>query len=244
MKVVDDDPIYGRCLVCGQAWHLLSAEANGAQPCRCGAPSGAVAPIRGRPTGRIGFLSIDTTAPPLPNAEVDALRAARAERQFLRQARIDGSILDEYRDAPPGIGMWPPKDEDEYRRRGYHAANAWPLIGQHLFHVPTGWVPLVERACVEIALLGEAADDAKTAQIKEKFGVMTWYLDRSTRAVEDIVDEAEDRSAATCACCGGGADAGTRLRGRDDGRYWALTLCDGCHALLNSDLMRRMYPDG
>lgn len=244
MKAAKDEVRYARCRVCGAAYMLLEPKPDRTSACRCGAPAGALEALAESPNGRRGFLGADPTATPLPEAEVEALRDAWAWRQQNRQAAIDAVILDEYYDAPAGIGVWPPTDTLAYRHRWLHAVNAWPFMGQHLAHAPAGWVPIIERACVEIAMLGDDGDNLQTADLKEKFGTLRWYADNATRQVQDIIDEAEERTAATCACCGAGADAGTRLRGRDDGRMWALTLCDACHARPNDELMRRMYPEG
>lgn len=58
------------------------------------------------------------------------------------------------------------------------------------------------------------------SQVKEKFGTLRMYLDWSTDEMEDIVDEAEAKSAVTCANCG--------HVGQLRGGGWLLTLCDKC----------------
>ena len=58
--------------------------------------------------------------------------------------------------------------------------------------------------------------------VKEKYGTLRFYTDRSDLEIDDMIDKAEEASATICERCG---DAGvTRID-----RGWIQTLCDVCN---------------
>lgn len=86
-----------------------------------------------------------------------------------------------------------------------------------------GWEPLIRRLSERLEPLGVVAD-----QVKEKFGTLRFYIESTTeeqRSAYDFIHQAEAESAVTCEDCG----ASGSLRGREAGRAWVRTLCDGCH---------------
>jgi hypothetical protein len=58
------------------------------------------------------------------------------------------------------------------------------------------------------------------AQIKEKFGILTCYMDGHTKEMGNIISEATKKSSTTCEECG--------KDGRLGGKFWLRTLCKKC----------------
>jgi len=85
---------------------------------------------------------------------------------------------------------------------------------------PDGWESLVRP------LLEEANKrHIRIAQVKEKFGGLRFYHDgHADKAFSDMVQEAEDRSYATCTVCG--------KPGKLYGGGWILPFCEE-HAKAN-----------
>lgn len=63
-------------------------------------------------------------------------------------------------------------------------------------------------------------------QIKEKFGTLRVSLAGGSAYLDGIITGLELASGSICEVCG----MPGRLRGKDEGRSWILTLCDGCQA--------------
>ncbi len=141
--------------------------------------------------------------------------------------------LDGYEDAPVGFGCQAPSTGAERVRRLAYIKIAFPFLGGHASGSPVGWLPILEQACVVIATQ-PGAEHIGTGQVKEKFGTLRWYLDRSTAAARAAVRLAEVKSAFACSVCGAGIEAGTRTRDPDDGHHWVITLCDA-HAEVYRD---------
>jgi hypothetical protein len=57
----------------------------------------------------------------------------------------------------------------------------------------------------------------KASQVKEKFGTLRFYMNRSSKTIDDIITEAEEESAVTCETCG--------KPGRLTTGGWIKTLC-------------------
>lgn len=79
-----------------------------------------------------------------------------------------------------------------------------------------GWKDLVNECHRKLV---EIAPDYRVFQIKEKFGGLRYYIDRSSDEICDIIREAESKSTQTCMDCG--APGSLRYKG-----YWMVTLCD------------------
>ena len=82
----------------------------------------------------------------------------------------------------------------------------------------------ISRHCKEKGCeCGNFSDSRPVAvQVKEKFGVLRYYMSHGTEEMHDWISEAERKSARTCEDCG------------KPGKYrsdlgWYLTLCDDCH---------------
>ena len=100
--------------------------------------------------------------------------------------------------------------------------------------VGPGWRPLLARLHEELVKL---VPDYKTAQVKEKFGLLRVYVDLTPPAREVCGDAVwqlllkyERESGTVCEECGSPG----RIR---NSRYWLRTLCDTCEAA-------RMEPRG
>jgi hypothetical protein len=105
--------------------------------------------------------------------------------------------------------------------------------------VGAGWVPLLDRAFVEMQAAGWTPDLVGIGQIKEKFGDLRWYIHPAADCppdlagtVQAIVSRAEEESASVCEECGGPG------RGCSTGYGWLRTLCEACQALVEARLLR------
>ena len=88
-----------------------------------------------------------------------------------------------------------------------------------------GWYPIIDRLSATITqhvdkLPIEKREDYIAAQVKEKFGGLRFYMERSTKEMEDAIDAAEEESFRTCEECGEPGETG--------GEGWILTLCNDC----------------
>jgi hypothetical protein len=75
-----------------------------------------------------------------------------------------------------------------------------------------------------LALPGETRNDEDrdcASQVKEKFGILRFYMTRETDEMYAAISLAERQSSVTCEACGA---AGKLRRGG-----WLKTLCDQCH---------------
>lgn len=67
-----------------------------------------------------------------------------------------------------------------------------------------------------------APENFKVAQCKEKFGMLRFYADGGDKRIHEVIRMAETLSGLVCMRCG----LPGKLRGRDAGLMWVLTLCD------------------
>jgi hypothetical protein len=84
-----------------------------------------------------------------------------------------------------------------------------------------GWLRLVYDLCAAIQIEAERAGVIpEIIQIKEKFGMLRFYVHGTNPAMRDLIAEAEARSKFVCESCG--------LLGelRNDG--WLHVACDPC----------------
>lgn len=65
--------------------------------------------------------------------------------------------------------------------------------------VGEGWAELLEELVAELLALGW---DRRVAQVKEKFGMLRFYIADGTDAVLDAIDRAMQRSTTICERCG------------------------------------------
>jgi len=80
-----------------------------------------------------------------------------------------------------------------------------------------GWFDLIDDLSSKLEPLGVEA-----VQVKEKFGGLSFYLNRYPDKARDIVHKASEKSYEICEICGKDGE----LR-RDLG--WIRTLCGGCY---------------
>lgn len=87
--------------------------------------------------------------------------------------------------------------------------------------VGDGWVDkILEPLATKLIELGW---DRDLHQVKEKFGGLRFYTGPTTKAMDDLIDEAEKLSYKTCETCGEPGKTGAPTG------FWLLTLCDRCH---------------
>jgi hypothetical protein len=88
------------------------------------------------------------------------------------------------------------------------------------FYCPNGWEGLVEEAFDKLSKLPNWNPN-NVAQVKEKFACLCIYLDNSTPAMKQIIEEADNKARKTCQYC---SDPGM-LRATG----WWRVLCDPCY---------------
>lgn len=91
--------------------------------------------------------------------------------------------------------------------------------------VGPGWFGIIEDLSSKLEpvlrkIRAERGDYPKALQVKEKFGGLRFYMTWETKEIDDLIDEAEEKSYKTCEDCG--APGETRPGG------WIRTLCDDC----------------
>ena len=97
-----------------------------------------------------------------------------------------------------------------------------------------GWYPIL--ANLE-QCLNALEPDYEVHQIKEKYGTLRFYWSGNHPDGDNLIDEAETRSAQTCELCG----TPGRLRSN---RGWYQTLCDACAESRGYEDLDRQDPSG
>ncbi len=92
-------------------------------------------------------------------------------------------------------------------------------LADHGNCIGNGWVPLAENLIIDLKSIGW---DGNIGQIKEKFGVLRWYIEESTSAMYERIYEAEAESSKICEDCG--AKGSTVSCGG-----WIRTVCTICY---------------
>jgi len=115
---------------------------------------------------------------------------------------------------------------------------AYPFLSGWTASCPNGWLGLLEQACGHIVTIAPREQLAKlrTAQLKEKFGTLRWYLEGNFPRITSTAMAAGMLSASLCAACG---DTGT-MRNHEG---WYITLCDACSDLPYPDLLLAIDED-
>lgn len=62
--------------------------------------------------------------------------------------------------------------------------------------------------------------DFQVVQVKEKFGTLRFYTQGGSKEIDDLINEAEEKSATTCEQCG--------KPGKSRNHGWIRVLCDEC----------------
>jgi len=96
------------------------------------------------------------------------------------------------------------------------------------FECGDGWYNLLKEACLKLEPIMAAAKAKdpqgwahgyyRASQVKEKYGTLRFYLACYPPGAEEIVNEAEKKSAVTCEQCG--------KPGKLRGRGWLYTACE------------------
>lgn len=93
-----------------------------------------------------------------------------------------------------------------------------------------GWYDLIDKLSAklesEIVKLKEEGIPEEelpaAVQVKEKFGLVRFYMTTETDKMRKLIDEAEEKSSTICECCGKSGSLRTD-------RYWIKTLCNSCN---------------
>ena len=111
----------------------------------------------------------------------------------------------------------------------YREANGRDPFSIFYFEVGDGSEPLIRKTAekLEPLFVKQIAEDPegfkfgyyRTSQIKEKYGILRWYLSGGTDEMYEIVSKAEHESSEVCEQCG----APGKFRGFGTG--WFYTAC-------------------
>lgn len=89
-----------------------------------------------------------------------------------------------------------------------------------------GWYPLLDPIYDFVSWYNSIhSEHIEFLQIKEKFGGLRVYTNFSVKELDELIEEAEDKSYCTCELCGSTENVTTKPN-RPHG--WILTLCDKC----------------
>lgn len=94
------------------------------------------------------------------------------------------------------------------------------FLSPFYFDCNDGWYNILSPVISYIHLYNtnNPGDPIEIIQIKEKFGTLRFYTDRSTNLLSALIEEAEELSEKTCDICG--------KEGELRGGGWLRTLCD------------------
>ena len=85
-----------------------------------------------------------------------------------------------------------------------------------------GWYNLIWELSEEISSV-DSGRTVQASQVKEKYGLLSWYFDGGDKGIEKLVRKYEDLSKKTCESCGKVEEPNT-LKGRG----WVYNMCNGC----------------
>lgn len=83
-----------------------------------------------------------------------------------------------------------------------------------------GWFDLIYQLCEGVKKI--APSDFRFSQVKEKYGRLCLYTNYSIPAIDDIIEEAEEKSLTICEECG---QSGKLI---ESSTHWFRTRCDKC----------------
>lgn len=134
----------------------------------------------------------------------------KSQEEREKEDKIKSDVMDKY-----------PLLFRNYRRPSpHHLMNYGLSVGM-------GWIPLIDEMASKIEKIIQ--DNLKqdpnfkyptAVQVKEKFATLRFYVDRSHKEIDKIIEEYEVKSGSTCEECG--SNGTIRRKG------WMRTLCDSC----------------
>lgn len=116
---------------------------------------------------------------------------------------------------------------DAQLRAAYPLVFPRPLLNDEPIRCGDGWLALLTTLASQLQELIEAEPEAERAQyravqVKEKFGTLRFYTDRSTPPMSALIDIAESTSARVCDVCSKPAE----LRSGTNTHPLVRTRCD------------------
>lgn len=101
-----------------------------------------------------------------------------------------------------------------------HTAMCWGL------DCGVGWYPLIDALCAQLQfdIDNNKQPQIEATQVKEKFGMLRFYVNGSTDRQEAMIDFAEYLSGVICELCGTFNDVSQNKSG------WIQTLCKPCRS--------------
>jgi hypothetical protein len=91
-----------------------------------------------------------------------------------------------------------------------------PITSRGFFEIDNGWLGIVKELIEDLIEIGW---DKEILQVKEKFGGLRFYINKSSIEIQDRILKAEKISMVTCEICG---DAGNNQIKNN----WVVTCCN------------------
>lgn len=116
------------------------------------------------------------------------------------------------------------EQDKKYMELKQQLINKYPRIYSNVqlgFDFPLGWFNLFDKLGADI-MATDLPNEYRTIQIKSKFGELRFYYENGGIGFEDLIDNAENESRATCENCGSKENVST------GGYGWIMTLCNKC----------------
>jgi hypothetical protein len=89
------------------------------------------------------------------------------------------------------------------------------------FECGSGWEPIIRTLSERLTNLSNLEGvHCVAVQVKEKFGTLRFYIDKSTDLMDAVIELAEKISAITCELCGNSGKLG--------GKGWISVRCEKC----------------
>ena len=94
------------------------------------------------------------------------------------------------------------------------------------FECRDGWFNIIWNLCeaLELEIKADNVEDFEVVQVKEKFGMLRFYVDGGTDTIYEIINKAEGDSSSTCEMCG------KQPAKAHSEHHWIRTLCEECES--------------
>jgi len=104
------------------------------------------------------------------------------------------------------------------------------IVNRREFECGDGWFDTIYQLSTKIESIAKEMQQNGTPisglpqvrQVKEKFGGLRFYMNRSTEEIEELIQQASLQASVTCECCG---EAGYK---QATSSGWIMVVCDNC----------------
>jgi hypothetical protein len=105
-----------------------------------------------------------------------------------------------------------------------YASNVPTTFSIYKFEHDDGWEPIIRELSGKLEAYNQQSHAVvQVTQCKEKFGTLCFYVSVYTPYSQNLIREAEAKSAETCEMCGQAGTLGSK--------GWIRTLCDPCRLI-------------